>query len=370
MKKHMILFVVLVVLSLSLSACDADSSAGVTEAEATSEETSASPLPVGSSGKIAVIRNLGSSDHTAQFFAGAVSEGEALGYEVNTFMSEADDVKMQDLMEAALQQDYDIWVVSHANEGYQYDIVSKAVEKNVSVVCFDCGGDHVPGVSYTSQNDQALASISIDALIEKAKTEGATEPVKIIELNTLGAIVPFDTRHTIIEEYISEGKLERVNLLSPTIFGSDMYSDVYNGITTTLAQDPDKEIKGLWTASSYFMDPISDAIRDSEREDIIVTAVDISTTEIQRLVSDPFYYAIAAVDPFVIGVVDVRLGVLQSMGIDTPETVALDAVVVTDKDVTADDTMLTLADKFEGFGSTDLFDTQELKDLKSKVAGD
>lgn len=102
-------------------------------------------------GKIAVIRNMNSSDHTAQFFKGATEEGEALGYTVDTFMSDGDDVKMQDLMNQALNQDYDIWIVSHANEGYQYDILSigpsdsdaltpyidKAVDAGIPVLCFD-----------------------------------------------------------------------------------------------------------------------------------------------------------------------------------------------------------------------------------------
>lgn len=48
----------------------------------------------GGSKKIAVLRNMTSSDHTTQFFAGAVDEGEKLGYTVDTFMSDGDDVKM------------------------------------------------------------------------------------------------------------------------------------------------------------------------------------------------------------------------------------------------------------------------------------
>ncbi len=104
----------------------------------------------GGSKKIAVLRNMTSSDHTTQFFAGAVDEGEKLGYTVDTFMSDGDDVKMQNLMDQALNQDYDIWIVSHANEGYQFDYLSKAVEKGIKVVGFDCGGDHVDGVIMVS----------------------------------------------------------------------------------------------------------------------------------------------------------------------------------------------------------------------------
>lgn len=318
-----------------------------------------------SSGKIAVIRNMTSSDHTAQFFAGCIAEGEELGYEVDTFMSDGDDVKMQDLMEQALQQDYDIWIVSHANEGYQYDMITRAREKGIFVSCFDCGGEHVPGVTYTSQNDQALASMSLDAMIEKV---GGDDPVKMLEVNTLGALVPFDNRHAAVEQYVQDGKLEVVNLISPTLVG-DFYTDCYNGVSTTLAQDTGCEIKGIWTSTSTFLDGIIDAVKDSGRDDVVVTAIDISDTEIIRLTEEPMYYCCAAVDPYVIGIVNVRLAVLNSLGIETPETVELDAVAITSDKITAEDTMATLSNYFDGFGSTELYNEQALKGLKAQVAG-
>ena len=48
--------------------------------------------------KIAVIRNLSSDDHTKQFLDGARIEGQAFGFEVDTFISDADDVKFQELV--------------------------------------------------------------------------------------------------------------------------------------------------------------------------------------------------------------------------------------------------------------------------------
>ena len=55
----------------------------------------------------------------------AVDEGEKLGYTVDTFMSDGDDVKMQNLMDQALNQDYDIWIVSHANEAISSIILAR-----------------------------------------------------------------------------------------------------------------------------------------------------------------------------------------------------------------------------------------------------
>ncbi|MCC8065611.1 MAG: substrate-binding domain-containing protein [Clostridiales bacterium] len=313
--------------------------------------------------KIAVIRNMASSDHTTQFFKGCTEEGEALGYEVDTYMSDGDDVKMQTLMEQALQQDYDIWVVSHANEGYQYDLVSQAVEKGISVVGFDCGGDYVDGVTYTTQSDEALTQISLDALIEKAEENGAEQPVKILEVNTLGALVPFDTRHSVVEQYEEEGKIEVVQMISPSTSG-DYYSEVYTGVSTAIANNSD--IAGIWTASTTFLDGILDALKDSGNTEIVCTGIDISDTEVARLAEEEQYYCCAAVDPYVIGVVDVRLAVLESLGVETPQTVQFDAVGVYNTNVSEGDTMATLAETTEGFGSSDLYDTEEIQALRAE----
>ena len=119
---------------------------------------------------------------------------------------------------------------------------------------FDCGGEHVEGVTYTSQDDEALASISLDGLIAGAKEKGASEPVKFLEINVLGFIVPFDTRHASIEQYVADGKLEVAQIISPKTSGGDTYSEIYTAVSTALAQDTNKEIHGIWAASSGYLD--------------------------------------------------------------------------------------------------------------------
>ncbi len=355
-------------MAITLAACGSTAAPAASSAAPAAEAAAEAAAPAAEpTGKIAVIRNMSASDHTTQFFQGCIDEGKALGYTVDTFMSDQDDTKMQDLMNQCLNKDYDIWVVSHANEGYQNELVSKAVEKGIKVACFDCGGEHVPGVSYTSQNDRSLSEISLDAMIETAKAAGIQEPVPFVEINILGLIVPFDTRHAVIEEYEAAGKIKTIQLISPNL-ASDTYSQINTAVSSLLKQYPEGQIGGLWAASSGFLDGAIDAIEEANRTEIAVSAVDISNTEIQRLVEHPEYCCCAAVDPYVIGVVDVRLAVLNSLGVETPETVVLEAVKVSGEDLTAEDDMSTLANHFEDFGSTDLYDTDEIKELRAKFA--
>lgn len=311
-------------------------------------------------GKIAVFRNMTSSDHTTQFFAGAVAEGEALGYTVSTFMADGDDVKMQNIMEQAMNQDYDIWIVSHANEGYQYNLLSQAVAKGIKVVGFDCGGEHVEGVTYTSQSDSDLTKISLDAMIEKAESLGKTQPIKIIEVNTLGAIVPFDTRHAMIQEYVNEGKIEVVRMISPNLAGGDAYAEINTGITTSIMNGMDFD--GVWVASTGFLDGALDAANASGNQ-YVFTGIDISDTELQRIMAEPMYYCCAAVDPYVIGMVDVRIAVSKVLGLETPETYQFEAVGIKAEDLQPGDTMAALKGRIPGFGESDAFLSDELKAL-------
>ena len=374
MKKKFLALLLTFTMVLGLAACGGGSGGqtpnGDTQSGGGQQQTDAQQPSggetAGSAGKIAVIRNMENSDHTAQFFQGCIDEGEALGYTVDTFMSNQDDVVMQDLMEQALSKDYDIWIVSHANEGYQYEVISKAVEKGIKVVGFDCGGEHVPGVTYTSPNDIALSQLSLDAMIEGVEAAGGQQPVKFAEINILGLIVPFDTRHGVIEEYMAGGKLDCVEIISPNL-GGDTYSQIYTATTTVLNKNEGKI--GLWAASSGFLDGAVDAINDAGRQDdVTITAVDISNTELARMVSAPNYYACAAVDPYVIGMVDVRLAVLKVLGVETPETYALEPVNIYGSQITDSDDMSNLDQKFDDFGSTEAFNTDEIKAERDKYA--
>ena len=125
---------------------------------------------------------------------------------------------------------------------------------------------------------------------------------------------------------------------------------------------------GLWAASSGFLDGAVDAINDAGRDNVTITAVDISNTELARMISCPLYRACAAVDPYVIGQVDVRLAVLKTLGVETPETFALDAVNIYGAEITDADSMTTLSEKFDDFGWTESFNTDEIKALRDEYA--
>ena len=87
--------------------------------------------------KVAVIRNLGSDDHTNQFLAGAKEEGESLGFKVDTFITNGEDAKFQDYATMVMNQDYDAVILSHGKDPYSTDLVKQLIQKGKAVSVFD-----------------------------------------------------------------------------------------------------------------------------------------------------------------------------------------------------------------------------------------
>ena len=180
-------------------------------------------------------------------------------------------------------------------------------------------------------------------------------------------VIPQDN-FIVLEDNLADMHDEKVVLDENTIIltSGDTYSQIYTAMTAVLNNNPGPI--GLWAASSGFLDGAVDAINDAGRDNVTITAVDISNTELARMVSCPLYRACAAVDPYVIGQVDVRLAVLKTLGVETPETFALDAVNIYGAEITDADSMTTLSDKFADFGWTEAFNTEEIKALRDEYA--
>ena len=320
---------------------------------------------VGDEGSIAVVRNMTASDHTTQFFNGCIAEGNALGYTVDTYVSEGDDAKMQDLLDQVINKDYTIIVISHANEGYQAEYVQKALDAGKYVVCFDCNGEHVPGVTYTSQGDITMTTKALTAVTDKLKECGGTEPHPLAEYNTLGMIIPFDLRGEENQKWADEGKIEL--RLCPADF-TDAYNSIYNHVTKMLTDYPDTPVGiFLCACGGAVCTGAQDAINALGRnEDVWFAGIDISNEVIELIQSQENFLGVACCDPYVVGVIDVRIAVLNQHGTETPETFACENVFVGKEDVNSSSTMMNL-DK-PGFGDSSDFKEGIIEELRAKYA--
>ncbi len=315
--------------------------------------------------KVAVIRNLTSDDHTKQFLQGCVSEGESFGYTVDTFISDGDDAKMQTLVEQAIQKNYDGLIISHGKADYSYDMLKPAVDKGMKVVTFDTvaekDGVQLEGITSTAQDDEKLAILSLDELAALGK-DG--QPAKVIKVWYGPGVPPLDKRNVIYQQMEKEGKIETVENIGPSNL-QNTQGDVANGLAAVLPKYKEGEVDGIWGSWDELAKGALTALKDSNRTDIPMISIDVSNQDINLMREQPdVWRATAAVDPKLIGVVDMRLLAKKFAGEETPETYNLEAKLIKAEILKEDTTMDSLKEIVDGWGVSDAFDEPWMQELR------
>ncbi len=349
-----------------LSACAPAASTEPTQAvvedatQAVAEET-ANPLegvPAGVTPglKIAVIRNLPSDDHTKQFLDGARSEGESFGFVVDTFIADNDDVKFQDLVAQAIQKGYDGLIISHGKADYSYDMLKPAVDAGIKVVTFDTvidkDGVNLPEITTTFQDDFALAELSLTEIAALSKDGN---PARVIKLWWGPGVPPLDRRETIYQEFLEEGKLVTLETIGPSNF-QDVQGDIAAKVGAILAKYPEGTVDAIWGSWDEMAKGAYKALVDAGRTDIALISIDISNQDMNLMREEnSVWYSTAAVDPRLIGIVDMRLLAKKFAGEELPANYDLEAKLIKQSDLKPDTNMENLKDVIEGWGKSDAF---------------
>ncbi len=303
--------------------------------------------------KIAVIRNLGSDDHTNQFLAGAKEEGEALGFKVDTFISNGEDAKFQDYVNLALNKDYDGIVLSHGRDPYATDLVKEIVEKGIAVSCFDTAlGESIPGVTVTSQKDESLADMSLGNLVDDFGGKA-----NILKLWVAG-FPPMERRQVIYKKVLTDNpnvnELELIGAVS-----ADVPGDTANQVGAALAKYPKGEIDAIWGSWDAFAQGAYKALVENNRTEIKLYSIDVSNQDLQLMQeAGSSWVSTAAVDPKLIGRLNMRLVARKIAGESTPEAFEFDAALIKQADLKKSSStvnMSNLADIIPGWGESDEF---------------
>ncbi|MBE3595761.1 MAG: sugar ABC transporter substrate-binding protein [Hydrogenibacillus sp.] len=367
MKKVGIVLAALVALWV-LAACGAKpaTEGGQPSGSAANEKLQGVPEEVQGNIKIAVIRNLPSDDHTKQFLDGARSEGEAFGFKVDTFISENDDAKFQELVAQAIQKDYRGLIISHGKKDYAYDMIKPALDKGMKVVTFDTvidkNGATLPDVTTTFQNDHMLATLSLEALVGQFPNQ---QPARVIKL-WFGGVPPLDRREEIYKQYEQQGKIKTLETIGPTNF-QDVQGDIASKVSAVLAKYPPGSVDAIWGSWDEMAKGAYKALEESGRKDIRLISIDISNQDINlmREAGSP-WVATAAVDPKAIGIIDMRLLAKKLAGEPTPETYELEPKLVNRDQLKPDTNMTNLKDVVPGWGEAVDFDEPWMKLLREK----
>jgi simple sugar transport system substrate-binding protein len=367
MKKFLALAVALTIV-LGLTACGSSSStdsssSGASSVAATTGASGLEGVPSGLTGKkVAVIRNLTSDDHTKQFLDGARSEGESFGFKVDTFISDGDDAKFQELVAQAIQKGYDGLIISHGKKDYSYDMLKPAIDKGMKVVTFDTvaekDGQKLNGVTATSQDDEKLATLSLSEIANLGK------PARVIKV-WFGGLPPLDRRDSIYKQFGKDGKIKTLEVIGPSNM-QDVQGDISTKVSAILAKYPKGSVDAIWGSWDEMAKGAYKALKDANRSDIKLMSIDISNQDMNLMrESNGVWPSTASVDPKLIGIVNMRLLAKKFAGEQTPDTYSLEAQLVKTEQLKADTNMLTLKDVVTGWGKADAFNEKWMDTLRA-----
>lgn len=314
--------------------------------------------------KIAVVRNLPSDDHTKQFLDGARNEGESFGFKVDTFIADNNDARFKELVAQAIQQDYDGLIISHGKADYSYDMIKPAIDKGMKVVTFDTvtekGGETFKEITATFQDDHKLAELSLDE-VAALKKDG---PVNVIKLWFGPGVPPLDRRQEIYKKYEDDGKIKTLEVVGPTNF-QDVQGDIASKMNAILAKYPKGSIDAVWGSWDEMAKGAFKSMKDNKRSDIKMISIDISNQDINLMREEGSnWLSTAAVDPYLIGTMNMRLLAKKLAGEDTPAEYNLDAKLITQEDLKDNTTMFNLSEVIDGWGKSDDFNEDWMKKLR------
>lgn len=373
-KKFLLTMVLAFGLVLTLAACSSDAdkeNAASDDADKSSEEVTLDGVPErfaeGEETKIMVVRKIGGDDHTAQFFAGVKQEGEALGFKVDTFTAGGDSAKFNDAVAQAIQQKYDGLIISHGDDEEVVKQVQEARDKGIEVVAFDSNPklSEIDGVTVTAQDDHALATLTLDQLIED--TNGKAN----IAYLWVDGFPPMERRNEVYEEKLKENKdikeLDRFGVAS-----ENTSVETQNAVAAMLNKYPKGEIDAIFATWDAFATGAVRAIEEAGRDEVAIYGIDVSNADLQLINEEGSSWKYtAAVDPKLIGSIDLRILAKKIAGEETPDSYNLEASLISQAELleaNKEVNMENLAEIIDGWGKSDEFNEDWMQVLKDYYA--
>lgn len=315
--------------------------------------------------KIMVVRKIGGDDHTAQFLAGAKQEGESYGITVDTFSANGDSAKFHDAINQALEKDYDGFIISHGDDAATAEDVKKITAKGIPVVTFDSNSDisKIDGVTLTSQDDEALALLSLKKLIQD--NDGKANIIYL----WVDGFSPMVNRNreykAMLEKYPGIKEVERFGVAA-----ADTSVQTQNAVAAMLAKHPKGTIDAIYATWDAFAIGAQRAVKEAGRTEIKIYGIDVSNADLQAIQEKgSSWVGTAAVDPKLIGAVDLRILLKKIAGESTPKYYDLEASLITqDKLNNSGKTvnMENLTEIIPGWGKTTAFEEPWMDALKTK----
>lgn len=309
--------------------------------------------------RIAAIRNLGADEHTAQYLEGIQSEATNLKFQVDTFTTDGDNAKFEDIFRQVLAGDYQGLIVSHGQDNAQ-GLIEEAKAKGIQVVTFDTAAQ-VDGVVTTAQDDASLAKESLEALI--AAHPGKTP--KVVKM-WIDGFPPMVRRDAVYQSYLKAGKIEEVAVVGEVGDFSNVPGLNADAIGALLTRYQKGEIDAIWASWDAFATGAYTALTENDRREIQIFSIDVSNADLQLIQAENSPWRMtAAADAKLVGVINVRLLAHLLAGEETPQHYEVPATEILKADLLGDTTLSTLSQVYPSWGQADAFDADWLKSIKN-----
>lgn len=307
--------------------------------------------------KVAIIRNLTADDGTKLIMATCTGIGKAWGWEVDTFITNNDDIRFQEIVTQAIQKDYDAIYISHGKKEYSYDVLKPGIDKGIKMVTFDTiveghNGEGLDGLTAIVQDDQKMAELTLNRLCEIKPGE----PVKLLKLwYGPGGAPALDARNITYVEFEKAGKIKTVETIGPTNM-ADVMGDTANRAAAALSRYGRGQIDAMWGSWDELAKGGLQAILDAERTEIKLVTVDCSDVDLNLMREYPdIFLACVGCHQSAYAEIGMRLLAHKLAGFPTPDGYQIPVQLVDVSVLRPDSNVNNLGDVVPGWGNNQDF---------------
>jgi simple sugar transport system substrate-binding protein len=320
--------------------------------------------------KMALVKEWGTGTHMMMHINGTKAEAEKYGIDLSVIDANNDLLEMTNGIENAISNEMDAILISHGKADALYDSVEKALAAGIPVIVFDNDFAvpreiHQGKLVSIDQYDLMMGLISQMSLVEEMDGEAN------VVYNRVANVPPTDKRHRIWEGAILP-TYTGIEVVATIDQGTDNpMGDAQTALETILTTSDEGEIDAVYAVWDEYAKGFYNAIVDSGKE-IPLYSVDISNQDLAMMQDHPeIWRSSAAVNPAIVGEVQIRLALKALAGESIPRYYSLDPVLVHVEDLPSKEekrvSMDDLADYYDGWGSSDAFIEDWMHTLEESV---
>jgi simple sugar transport system substrate-binding protein len=333
--------------------------------------------------KIAVLVNLNQGDISQQFIEGCVTEGRAMGFSVDAFLSGGDEGRCREIAAGIAAAAYDGLIFSNGFASarfdggrngvtdFSYDLLKPIADNGTQIVTFEAlpyhDGKSIKGLITTFQDDYRLARLSLETLLSFAG--GGT--ARVIRVGCDSGITCLGRRAWEFGQMVSRGAIQEAAFVKLDSL-ENPHGAAWEALAAILPRFPPGSVDALWVSWDEFAGGCAEALSAAGRQDIKMVSIGISNDDMRLMQRHAgIWLANTAVDPKIAGTVNMRLLAARLAGEILQDTFSFDSQLVRTTDLNHAVNMANIATLLSGWGEgKGLFDhyqwMDELKDAEIK----